>query len=260
LHTAILQMEDHKVKLMAERSKVVRKRKELEDMIDKTNNEIAAKFSAIIAQAFTRCWDLMEQTKKMASSRYEKLDQRVAEIDRLVENISIGAELSYRCERIHPITMRRLVQLSATAIVDRASQLHKKFKFDDSSAIEYRPMLQVSSNSNVLNHIANFGKVILTNLTNDLGEKFQFRTIPTPLVSHAECRKLEELVAFTRFYEKAVTPKTCAKDGFRELPFQLGLRNLGNFCGSIDILLSRFFTKLSHNTSHNSSPSNNAPH
>ncbi|GMT30188.1 hypothetical protein PFISCL1PPCAC_21485 [Pristionchus fissidentatus] len=88
--------------LMERKSELAHEKSRIALHIAAANKEIANKFTIIIAQAISRCLDLMTQTTKVGRAGLEALDGQINSIDRSLEKIrqtmNFSSLRSYDCE------------------------------------------------------------------------------------------------------------------------------------------------------------------
>ncbi|GMT30253.1 hypothetical protein PFISCL1PPCAC_21550, partial [Pristionchus fissidentatus] len=137
----------------------------LVEFIDAAKNEINAKFVHIIAQAISRCMDLMAQTEAVGMARCEEIDKRISEIHAISDKIQRASRLSTRYDRISNLAVIKCMRSAAYAMCE---PIREEFEYLRAQPVPLRTskdiILNLSFPPNIISHIANLGKVIKTNI------------------------------------------------------------------------------------------------
>ncbi|GMT30229.1 hypothetical protein PFISCL1PPCAC_21526, partial [Pristionchus fissidentatus] len=177
--------------LQYEDKETSRKSDKLEADISKATHEIASKFTLIIAQAISRCLDLIAQTEKVGSMHKKLLNERRILIHNTLASITKATAYAQRCKSTLNVISRLTLQKSALMISGEVQAIEVSTE---------TPQLKISFSSEVLSRIANHGDVITTNLIFDRANVQRVATFPTALVS-TMLNDERRLDAFTRFNE-----------------------------------------------------------
>ncbi|GMT30262.1 hypothetical protein PFISCL1PPCAC_21559, partial [Pristionchus fissidentatus] len=202
--------------LIEEKDRLAERRKVFEQSLADANNEIAAKFTRIIAQAISRCLDLLEQSKQLSKDSFQKIDKRIGDINLVIKKLQTvhtaqqtlvmgshgrgaSANFSIRmCEKNAALAICEPVRGDSQLLLARPL------------AVTTNPVLKISFAANILNLIANVGKGFMTNLGDEGSKVRQIQTVATEIVSapvqkrHKGNDEFCDLALFSRFH-KAVT-------------------------------------------------------
>ncbi|GMT30193.1 hypothetical protein PFISCL1PPCAC_21490, partial [Pristionchus fissidentatus] len=102
--------------LTAEEAETTRQLSEIQAKIDEANTEIASKCTVIIAQAISRCLDLMAQTEKVGLIRQEVVKDRMKMIRRKQGVIKNALEMEVKSSSDY--TFRYVVQKKALEVLE----------------------------------------------------------------------------------------------------------------------------------------------
>ncbi|GMT30255.1 hypothetical protein PFISCL1PPCAC_21552, partial [Pristionchus fissidentatus] len=171
--------------LQEEKEQLLKKKKVLDDFIDSAKNEITSKFALIIAQAVSRCMDLISQTEAIGMKKHTHIDQRLKTIDDICDKIQMNSKLSDRGNLTSSLSVMQCMKNAAYSMCEPIRDEFEKLRAMPVSLRESSDIVfTLSYPPNILSHIANLGKVIKTNLFDNANESIQeIATVPTSLLS-----------------------------------------------------------------------------
>ncbi|GMT30714.1 hypothetical protein PFISCL1PPCAC_22011, partial [Pristionchus fissidentatus] len=146
------------------------------------------------------CLDLMAQIEKVGIFRVEELDSTISTINRTLKMAEKTVEIATQSKTTPNFATRLCVQ---KAVIAMSPQVHAEYKQMKKHVInEEIPVVKLSFSHVVLNHIANIGKGIMTNLID--GGCQQVATVPTPLVSNTLLMELSNVKYFDKFHKALI--------------------------------------------------------
>ncbi|GMT30200.1 hypothetical protein PFISCL1PPCAC_21497, partial [Pristionchus fissidentatus] len=217
----LIVMQNLKGMLLEEKREATKRKIQVQKTIYIAKNQIAAKCTRIIAQAISRCLDLMTQFEKLGAGLCKEFEEREVMIDEVFNSIRrvtdlwndsrTGSNASHRSDILKEAltgantTAREFKELKATKIPPFEPCLNVAFSVTDDGVI--------------LNHIANLGETFTTNLID--GNQRQVETRPTPVVQgKPTTRTCSFAESFDRFYQGLLSSgERRALAGFSNLAF-----------------------------------------
>ncbi|GMT30711.1 hypothetical protein PFISCL1PPCAC_22008, partial [Pristionchus fissidentatus] len=199
--------------LREELGKTVNKKHEVMSSVLQAKDNIAANFTRIIAQAVSRCLDVMAQTEKIGITHIENLDSRIARINRTIKMAENKKEIAARSTTAPNFATRLCVQKAVIAMIPQVYAEYEQLQNRTLSADI--PVLKLSFSHVVLNHIANLGKGIMTNLIDGSCQQVQVATLTISIVKPMRLSKLLNAKHFTKFHEVRIQKKTESFEGNR---------------------------------------------
>ncbi|GMT30227.1 hypothetical protein PFISCL1PPCAC_21524, partial [Pristionchus fissidentatus] len=182
--------------LMAEKEETIMRKTEIENEMESAKREIATVFAVIIAQAISRCLDLMSQTAKVGMVRCKGHIDHMTAINRTLVKIKTAMEMDKRNKRTRDVDLR--LSMSKNSLTFSRSVQHT---YSMQQTIE-APKLVVCFSTDiddVISRISNVGRVITTNLINKSRKQQQVLTFPTPIVSSIRLMADHCAAAFSLF-------------------------------------------------------------
>ncbi|GMT30228.1 hypothetical protein PFISCL1PPCAC_21525, partial [Pristionchus fissidentatus] len=179
-------------RLLADEDRETKKMKEeINANVTAANKEIVSKFTLIIAQAISRCLDLLGQVAAVGRIQHEKLDVRSVVVRNKLDNMQKSIALADQCKFARNPINRLKLQKQALDICRTIQGMEELPK---------ETQLKISFSSDVLSAIASNGDVITANLFTDEGTDLQVNTLPTALIS-TNLNEDRCVMAFHRFHK-----------------------------------------------------------
>ncbi|GMT30718.1 hypothetical protein PFISCL1PPCAC_22015, partial [Pristionchus fissidentatus] len=222
--------------LCKERGKLAKKRQEVTTRVLQAKENIAANFTRIIAQAISRCLDLMAQTEKVGRIRIEALDGRIAAINQSLKNTNKTMAIAAQSGTVLHLPTRLCVQKAVIAMSPPVFVEYEHLR--NNSMSDAYPLLKLSFSHVVLNHIANLGKGIMTNLIAQSDEQFEVATLPTPTVAATRLMEFSNVTHFTQFHKALICMDSNRSIGNYSMP-EPGLNAIGLIAAHIIEMPSR---------------------